>query len=116
MEGVVLTPGSSERQAAASCSGCSPGTEQSVRTRLGIHDGATLVCPQARLYVSKSAQQFAWGGDKSYLRDLIKFLIYTPINSPGLLAMCLKLYLPKDSLLSIDQGPGSHKLWEHACG
>lgn len=30
--------------------------------------------------------------------------------------MCLKLYLPKDSLLSIDQGPGSHKLWEHACG
>lgn len=43
----------------------------------------------------------------------MKFLIYTPINSPGLLAMCLKLYLPKDSLLSIDQGPGSHKLWEH---
>lgn len=29
--------------------------------------------------------------------------------------MCLKLYLPKDSLLSIDQGPGSHKLWEHVC-
>lgn len=56
------------------------------------------------------------GGDKSYLRDLIKFLIYTPINSPGLLAMCLKLYLPKDSPLSIDQGPGSHKLWEHVCG
>lgn len=78
--------------------------------------GAALICPQACLYVSKSALQFAWGGDKSYLRDLIKFLIYTPINSPGLLAMCLKLYLPKDSLLSIDQGPGSHKLWEHVCG
>lgn len=29
--------------------------------------------------------------------------------------MCLKLYLPKDSLLSIDQEPGSHKLWEHVC-
>lgn len=55
------------------------------------------------------------GGDKSYLTDLIKFLIYTPINSSGLLAMCLKLYLPKDSLLSIDQGPDSHKLWGHVC-
>lgn len=29
--------------------------------------------------------------------------------------MCLKLYLPKDSLLSIDQGPDSHKLWGHVC-
>lgn len=29
--------------------------------------------------------------------------------------MCLKLYLPKDSLLSIDHGPDSHKLWGHVC-
>lgn len=95
--------------------GSDPGAGQRIVARLGTHEGAVLICPQACLYVSKSALQFAWGRDKSYLRDLIKFLIYTPINSPGLLAMCLKLYLPKDSLLSIDQGPGSHKLWEHVC-